>query len=586
MSATLVVPVRIHAAGAREQRAAALRRAIERQREWLLTSCRVDDPTVDGVRRASAPVPRAAAPAADERGAAADEPALVEADADACWVEYFEGVSPLILASPHDGRLEPRFAARRGSGTVTVRDKGATAIACAVALDLAAAGAADVGARTSKPPRANGVAPAYAALPHVLLCHVSRSVVDVNRAEADGASCARGRAVWRAYHALLARARASAHAMHAGCELLCDFHAQAHFKLNGGHDLVELGYLLPLHSLPHLPSPAAPDEPDEPSGDDGDAQLRTCSAAERSSLRRLWHAHVAAARAAGDRRPPFAFSQLVRGNRSLGELLRARGVDAVPRVDLPCARDTAPAPRAADAPRGHGACHGAAHGTNDTCSERRAGGVAAGGVAAGGVAAGGVTAGGVAAGGVAAGGVAAGGVAAGAVAAGGVAAGDQLDSGDHDGGGGDGGGDEAQPEGARPARLAPTAEALATSPLSPRAVRRPSRAPLRPLNARAPVEGAGRTGGAPGASAADSGPRVRSYFCGRLSYTLSAVVAAHGSVGDGIDGVQLELPIRLCANPFHWERLARAIAGALGEWHRLNYDCLPVERPRADNIAW
>ncbi|KAJ1625312.1 hypothetical protein T492DRAFT_238892 [Pavlovales sp. CCMP2436] len=153
-----------------------------------------------------------------------------------------------------------------------VRDKGASGIACAAAISLAASGAA----------AERGGVPAFK-VPHVLLCHVSRSVLDVNRSSADGASCPRGRAVWEVYHALLDRALATASQTSGGCGRACfvDFHAQAHFNLNGGHDLIEVGYLLPLRVV----SRAAEllDSTSEVA-----AALR-----DASSLRNLWRAHCA-----------------------------------------------------------------------------------------------------------------------------------------------------------------------------------------------------------------------------------------------------------------------------------------------------
>jgi hypothetical protein len=271
--AQFTAPVKVHALSPAPQRALGLLKAIERQRLHLHATLTVEDP------------PRAAAAAAGADVAAGDAPA------DGCWIEYFVGSSALVLASPHDGRLEPRWAARRDTDTVTVRDKGATAVACHVALALAAASPA-------------------APLPHVVLCHVSRSVVDVNRPLAEGAgACPRGRAVWLAYHAALADALGAARGAHRGRELFADLHAQGNFGQNGGRDLLECGYLLPLAAL-------AADPPD----------------ADASSLRRLWSARRRAAAAAGAPAPPGGFGTVLR---SLGELLRARGVDAVPRLHLP-----------------------------------------------------------------------------------------------------------------------------------------------------------------------------------------------------------------------------------------------------------
>lgn len=611
----MLIPVHVHRV--EEGRALALQRAIERQRRWLLTSCNVDDPLQpEATRRPSLPR-RVAAPAGDEQPpfpadySTASAPCLadvasataspsqqqsataaswLDASADDCWVEYFEGTSPLILASPHDGRLEPRWAVRRGSSVVTVRDKGATAIACSVALHLAAASQAAAQAAPAEAGGA-GVERTGASYPHVLLCHVSRAIVDVNRTQADGASCPRGRAVHTAYHALLSRALASARRAHAGRELFVDFHTQAHFKLNGGRDLVELGYLLPLSAL-SLPAELLDgrgaarsrgsageqeerchsrendgshcaergergvDSAEVPAGvERATLSLSSTAGANAEALRRscslcrLWQNHEDAAAAAGLPAPAFSFSSLLRGERSLGELLRARGIDAVPRADLPAVDDAAAASAAArqgapslvDAPEAAQTC---AEEEEDTTQAKKHD-----------------------------------------VSAGLAGCGDAVNLPVH--------------PSAAPRRLSQNTHPNADG------ANRPNGQAARPIS-RAPAPQPARS-----VQPLHARFELRRYFCGRLSFTLRRVVSGSdervgaGAAGEqpacegvdeprsslsdpgselssnkggtGIDGVQLELPIRLSANAFHWERLSRGIAGALSEWHDLNYAGLRLD---------
>lgn len=391
------VPVTVHPATSDlVERSTALSRALERLQRTLLATEKADDPR---------PAARAGAPGVDGH----DAPMWVESESpEVAWIEYFEGTSPLVLASPHDGRLAPRWAARRASETVTVRDKGASAVACAVALRLVA------GAREAR----------EALMPHLLLCHVSRGVVDVNREPATGCACARGAAVHGAYHQLLQRALSAAGRAFPGRELFVDFHAQSHFRANGGHDSIELGYLLPLSALAQgaalLDAPTA----------DGAAARARCT------LHRLWAQLDERARAEGE--GGARLSELLAGKKSLGELLRARSVLAVPRAGVPAAL----------------------------------------------------------------------------------------------------GGDDGAPSGG---------------------------------GQPAPAAGAAAAETCEGGAQACQGAQVQltRYFFGRSSHTLAR------AVGSGADAVQLEMPIRISANPFRWPDFCDAIAGALREWAAEHYGADP-----------
>lgn len=214
-----------------------------------------------------------------------DSPACeVGEEGEAALVELFEGNSPLVIASPHDGAFIPGGARKRSTNRVATRDRGASSVALLLAIEL------DL-------------------VPHVLICNCSRSVVDVNRSLAEGCEGdPLALAVHRSYHELLdsALARARSH----GPVLLMDFHTQAHFKASGV-DEVELGYNVPAAALN-----AGPPLLDG----DGEASMR-CR--EGCSLRSMW------------RRKDCPLSQLLAGDMSLGHHLALAGVAAVPRPGVP-----------------------------------------------------------------------------------------------------------------------------------------------------------------------------------------------------------------------------------------------------------
>eukprot|EP00747_Dinoflagellata_sp_TGD_P032657 gnl/TRDRNA2_/TRDRNA2_136126_c2_seq1.p1 gnl/TRDRNA2_/TRDRNA2_136126_c2~~gnl/TRDRNA2_/TRDRNA2_136126_c2_seq1.p1 ORF type:complete len:458 (-),score=52.53 gnl/TRDRNA2_/TRDRNA2_136126_c2_seq1:178-1434(-) len=139
------------------------------------------------------------------------------------WIEYFPGTSAIVIACPHDGTRVPRRVAKRTFG-VTVRDTGAKGVAAAIALELLRRGTAR---------------------PHLLVCHLTRTRLDVNRDRATAANDSSARMAWDRYHELLtqARAHASVAAPH-GHALFIDVHAQANWKYTG-QDLLELGTLCP-----------------------------------------------------------------------------------------------------------------------------------------------------------------------------------------------------------------------------------------------------------------------------------------------------------------------------------------------------
>ena len=147
-----------------------------------------------------------------------------------CWLELFEGDadSPLVICAPHDGTLRPPQLSVRQSGT-SARDTGTKGLAAALALEVLRRG----GRR-----------------PTVLVCHLSRKVLDVNRPREQAACAAHVDALcaWEKYHALqreaAQRAAAAAAAAPPRHALLLDVHAQAHHR-HSGIDAIELGTLRP-----------------------------------------------------------------------------------------------------------------------------------------------------------------------------------------------------------------------------------------------------------------------------------------------------------------------------------------------------
>ena len=104
-----------------------------------------------------------------------------------------------------------------------VRDTGTRGVAAAMALSLIRRGAAR---------------------PHLLVCHLVRSRLDVNRAREDAATYPVALYAWDCYHELLESARRAASAVAPQCALFVDVHAQANWRFHGV-DAIELGTLCP-----------------------------------------------------------------------------------------------------------------------------------------------------------------------------------------------------------------------------------------------------------------------------------------------------------------------------------------------------
>jgi hypothetical protein len=200
------------------------------------------------------------------------------------WVEYTPGNAPLVLVAPHGGLLTPSVLPDRNcAGCVTVNDANTQALARAIADTFAA--------RTGH-------------RPHLVINRLHRRKFDGNRdlPEAAGGHVALLRGSWEWMHAAIDSARADV-GRRTGRGLLIDLHGHAHAVPR-----LELGYLL---------SAAQLRETDE--GLDAQELVR------QSSIARL----------RSDSRAGVSGAALLRGAASLGALLGARGVPAVPSPAAP-----------------------------------------------------------------------------------------------------------------------------------------------------------------------------------------------------------------------------------------------------------
>jgi hypothetical protein len=191
------------------------------------------------------------------------------------FIRHWPGELPIVLSVPHDGAAKPADIPDRTSG-VTVRDSYATAFGHALRDALRAR---------------------FGKAPQLVVCELSRQKVDCNRAIGEGAAGQpKAEQVWREYHAFIDEAETAvlARSKHG---LYLDLHSHGHPKPR-----IEIGYLLKASEL-RL----------------SDERLdQDSSVAARSSIRWL------------SQRTPAKFSELLRGETSLGGLFAARGVAAVP----------------------------------------------------------------------------------------------------------------------------------------------------------------------------------------------------------------------------------------------------------------
>ncbi|MCX6918811.1 MAG: hypothetical protein NTX41_05885 [Verrucomicrobia bacterium] len=191
------------------------------------------------------------------------------------YIKYWPGTLPIVISVPHDGAVMPLDIPDRTEG-VTVRDSYARALAEAIRAAL-----------TKKFGRA----------PHLIVCEISRKKVDCNR-ELAVATQGHPKAIqaWQEYHGCIDRAEQSvlAQTPHG---LYLDIHSHGH-----PNKRIEIGYLLKSADLKLTDHELDTDE----------------TVRARSSIRLL------------GRLTPTGFTELVRGQTSLGGLLEARGLAAVP----------------------------------------------------------------------------------------------------------------------------------------------------------------------------------------------------------------------------------------------------------------
>lgn len=196
------------------------------------------------------------------------------------YVEYRAGNLPLILTAGHGGALEPEEIPDRTYGvTVTDTNTRELTIACWE----------EIFTRTGR-------------RPHLVICHLKRTKLDVNREVVEAAQGNEyAEQAWAEYHGFIEAARASEEAER-GFGLVIDIHGHGH-----SIQRLELGYALGAAELNLT-----------------DAQLNHPGYAWMSTLRTLL-----------TRRFGVSFAELIRGPRSLGDLFNLRNVPAWPSPQFP-----------------------------------------------------------------------------------------------------------------------------------------------------------------------------------------------------------------------------------------------------------
>lgn len=190
------------------------------------------------------------------------------------YVEYIVGNAPIVLSAPHGGYLKPANVRNRTYG-VTNQDR-----------------------RTQELARRlhRGLRDRFGRIPHLVISHLHRSKLDPNRSITEAAQGDKtAELAWTEYHGFIDQARVA---------VTSQWGSGQYFDLHGhGHptNWVELGYVLPASDL-----------------DKSDSTLRTSRAVLRSSMRTLGSA------------PGVDFVTLLRGAKSLGDVLSKAGFRAVP----------------------------------------------------------------------------------------------------------------------------------------------------------------------------------------------------------------------------------------------------------------
>lgn len=209
--------------------------------------------------------------------------APVEYGADP-WIEYQRGGLPLVIGAPHGGYLKPKELGDRTYGVVD-QDSNTQELARMIQAALVQK---------------------LGAAPHLIVCRLHRSKVDVNREIVEAAQGGRGaEQAWRDWQGFILKAKAIV-LKQFGTGLYIDLHGQRHKEAR-----VELGYMIGADKL-RL----------------DDALLEKSTLLIRqSSIREL------------DQRSPASFVELLRGASSLGGLLQARGFASVPSPAVPAPKE-------------------------------------------------------------------------------------------------------------------------------------------------------------------------------------------------------------------------------------------------------
>ncbi len=195
------------------------------------------------------------------------------------YVEYWEGNMPLVISAPHGGHLIPAEIDDRTSGTtVTDSNTKETALAFREAIFK----------RTGHHP-------------YVVISNLKRTKLDPNREIIEAAeSNIWAEQAWTEYHGFIESAKS---------EITLSFGSGLYVDLHGhGHSIqrLELGYLLSSNELVL-----------------SDDQLNSGNLVESSSIRTLVSS------------TSFSFSELLRGQNSLGTLFSSSGIPATPSLSQP-----------------------------------------------------------------------------------------------------------------------------------------------------------------------------------------------------------------------------------------------------------
>ncbi|MBE7495364.1 MAG: hypothetical protein HS117_10490 [Verrucomicrobiaceae bacterium] len=195
------------------------------------------------------------------------------------YVEYIPGDLPLILTSPHGGRLKPDGVPGRTYG-VTGADANTQELTHAIANEIFTRG----GRR-----------------PHLVFSHLHRSRLDPNREVVEAAQGNPSAILaWEEYHRFIEQARAAVVKKH-GFAFLIDMHGQNHKG-----ERVELGYL---HSPAELNQPAE--------------VLNSPGFVARGSLALLV------------KRSKMPYTEILHGTQSIGALIAANGFRCTPSPQMP-----------------------------------------------------------------------------------------------------------------------------------------------------------------------------------------------------------------------------------------------------------